>query len=154
MNSNNRNLMYVFSLQFNNLASLITGKEPNKNVSLVAGLMSLLHALVNPILYGKMSQRYRRGYLQVLKTIRMLCGGEQPVSLNKESLTALWRIQKADKLQVLSTGDNLGFSSENKELCTRHGTAQDEITDDNALQSEVKCILDDIIVRIVKTDEN
>lgn len=77
-------IQFILQLsQLNNLFSLIVGKEPNIKISVIAGLMSLLHALVNPVLYGKMSQRYRRGYILVLKTILMLCGGERPASLNR-----------------------------------------------------------------------
>ncbi|XP_048580259.1 growth hormone secretagogue receptor type 1 [Nematostella vectensis] len=59
----------------NNLASLITKRPPRTTISLAASMASFLHAVVNPLLYGKMSKRYRRGYIYVMKQIvAFFCG--------------------------------------------------------------------------------
>ncbi|EDO42911.1 predicted protein [Nematostella vectensis] len=61
--------------QLNNLASLITKRPPRTTISLAASMASFLHAVVNPLLYGKMSKRYRRGYIYVMKQIvAFFCG--------------------------------------------------------------------------------
>ena len=63
--------------QLINLYSMVTGKINHSQVILV-GLFSLVNALINPILYGKMSQRYRKGYVYIFKKVLSVCGGEKP----------------------------------------------------------------------------
>lgn len=53
-------------------------RQPSTKVVLFTSLISLLHALANPPLYGWMSQRYRRGYLFVFKMALSVCGGQRP----------------------------------------------------------------------------
>ena len=56
---------------------MVTGKINHSQVILV-GFFSLVNALINPILYGKMSQRYRKGYVYIFKKILSVCGREKP----------------------------------------------------------------------------
>lgn len=72
------------SSQLNNMFCLIVDREPAKKVVLFTSVISLLHAVVNPPLYGWMSQRYRRGYLFVFKLALSVCGGTRP---NRRSLS-------------------------------------------------------------------
>jgi len=60
-----------------NLYSMVTGKINHSQVILV-GFFSLVNALINPILYSKMSQRYRKGYVYIFKKILSVCGREKP----------------------------------------------------------------------------
>ena len=70
--------LFVFlSFQLINLYSMVTGRINHSQVILV-GLFSLVNALINPILYGKMSQRYRKGYVYIFTKILSVCGGERP----------------------------------------------------------------------------
>ena len=70
--------------QLNNMFCVIANQEPAKPVVVFTSVISLLHAVVNPPLYGWMSQRYRRGYLFVFKTALSICGGKRP---NRRSLS-------------------------------------------------------------------
>ena len=70
--------------QLNNMFCLIVDQEPAKKVVVFTSVISLLHAVVNPPLYGWMSQRYRRGYLFVFKVALSVCGGTRP---NRRSLS-------------------------------------------------------------------
>lgn len=70
--------------QLNNMFCLIVDQEPAKKVVVFTSVISLLHAVVNPPLYGWMSQRYRRGYLFVFKMALSVCGGTRP---NRRSLS-------------------------------------------------------------------
>lgn len=63
---------------------LIVDQEPAKKVVVFTSVISLLHAVVNPPLYGWMSQRYRRGYVFVFKMGLSVCGGTRP---NRRSLS-------------------------------------------------------------------
>lgn len=63
---------------------LIVDQEPAKKVVVFTSVISLLHAVVNPPLYGWMSQRYRRGYVFVFKMALSVCGGTRP---NRRSLS-------------------------------------------------------------------
>ena len=56
---------------------MITGKFNHSQVILV-GMLSLVNALINPILYGKMSLRYRQGYIFIFRKILSLCGASKP----------------------------------------------------------------------------
>ncbi|XP_068755892.1 thyrotropin-releasing hormone receptor-like [Montipora capricornis] len=73
-------LLYYFSwlpYLLANLYSLVTGRTDRATVILI-GFFSLVNALINPILYGKMSPRYRNGYIYIFKKILSMCGGEKP----------------------------------------------------------------------------
>ena len=50
----------------------------NHSLVIIIGMFSLVNALINPVLYGKMSQRYRKGYIYIFKKILSVCGAEQP----------------------------------------------------------------------------
>ena len=63
---------------------LIVDREPGTKVVVFTSVISLLHAVVNPPLYGWMSQRYRRGYVFVFKMALSVCGGNRP---NRRSLS-------------------------------------------------------------------
>ena len=56
---------------------MVTGKFNHSQVILV-GMLSLVNALINPILYGKMSLRYRLGYLYIFKRTLSVCGASKP----------------------------------------------------------------------------
>lgn len=56
---------------------MVTGKFNHSQVILV-GMLSLVNALINPILYGKMSLRYRQGYIFTFRKILSLCGASKP----------------------------------------------------------------------------
>lgn len=56
---------------------MVTGKFNHSQVILV-GMLSLVNALINPILYGKMSLRYRLGYLYIFKRTLSACGASKP----------------------------------------------------------------------------
>ena len=56
---------------------MVTGKFDHNQVILV-GMLSLVNALINPILYGKMSLRYRQGYIFIFRKILSLCGASKP----------------------------------------------------------------------------
>ncbi|KAK3740258.1 hypothetical protein QZH41_017829 [Actinostola sp. cb2023] len=60
-----------------NLVSLVHGHLPHA-VEIIVGFLSLVSAIINPLLYGKMSLRYRRGYQFILRKILSICGGEKP----------------------------------------------------------------------------
>ncbi|KAL9971357.1 hypothetical protein ACROYT_G023870 [Oculina patagonica] len=60
-----------------NLYSMVTGQINHRQV-IIIGFCSLVNALINPILYGKMSLRYRQGYMYIFKRILSLCGAEKP----------------------------------------------------------------------------
>lgn len=57
---------------------LIVDRKPVTKVVVFTSVISLLHAVVNPPLYGWMSQRYRQGYLFVFKMVLSVCGGRRP----------------------------------------------------------------------------
>lgn len=63
-------------------------RQPSTKVVLFTSLISLLHALANPPLYGWMSQRYRRGYLFVFKMALSICAGQRPK--RRSSLSKFW----------------------------------------------------------------
>ena len=65
-------------LQMVNLVSLVKKKPESSSEVVIAGLFSLINGLINPILYGKMSTRYRKGYMFVLRKITSLCGCAPP----------------------------------------------------------------------------
>ena len=67
-----------FPTQLSNLRSLIIGQRPSPKLSMFTSLISLLHALANPVLYGWMSQRYRNAYKFVFKMMLCACGGRRP----------------------------------------------------------------------------
>lgn len=79
-------IYYISWLPFllNNLYCLIVDQQPSAKLVLFTSLISLLHALANPPLYGWMSQRYRRGYFFVFKMVLSMCGGHRP---NRRSLS-------------------------------------------------------------------
>lgn len=56
---------------------MVTG-QINHSLVVIIGMFSLVNALINPILYGKMSQRYRKGYTYIFRKILSVCGGDQP----------------------------------------------------------------------------
>jgi len=60
-----------------NLYSMVTG-QINHSLVIIIGFFSLVNALINPILYGKMSLRYRQGYVYIFKKILSLCGAQKP----------------------------------------------------------------------------
>ena len=68
----------LFYFQLNNLFCLIVDQQPSPKIVLLTTLFSFLHALANPLLYGWMSQRYRRGYIFVFKMVLSACGGHRP----------------------------------------------------------------------------
>ena len=63
-----------------NLYSMVAGQINHSTVILI-GFFSLVNALINPLLYGKMCLRYRKGYCFVCRKILSLCGGEKPEDL-------------------------------------------------------------------------
>lgn len=67
----------LFIFQLINLYSMVTGQINHSQVILM-GFFSLVNALINPILYAKMSQRYRKGYIYIFKKILSVCGGAKP----------------------------------------------------------------------------
>ncbi|XP_032238072.2 uncharacterized protein DDB_G0290685 [Nematostella vectensis] len=60
-----------------NLVSLAQGRLSH-SLEIIIGMLSLVSALINPLLYGKMSLRYRKGFLFIFKKIAVICGGKQP----------------------------------------------------------------------------
>ena len=56
---------------------MVTG-QINHSLVVIIGMFSLVNALINPVLYGKMSQRYRKGYIYIFKKILSVCGAEHP----------------------------------------------------------------------------
>ena len=56
---------------------MVAGQINHSTVILI-GFFSLVNALINPILYGKMCLRYRKGYGFVFRKILSICGGEKP----------------------------------------------------------------------------
>ena len=56
---------------------MVTG-QINHSLVIIIGFFSLVNALINPILYGKMSLRYRHGYVYIFKKILSLCGAQKP----------------------------------------------------------------------------
>lgn len=56
---------------------MVTG-QINHSLVIIIGFFSLVNALINPILYGKMSLRYRQGYVFIFKKILSLCGAQKP----------------------------------------------------------------------------
>lgn len=65
-------LIFKHFLQISNIVSLVTGKKSSKAVVLLTGMVSLIYALANPIIYGKMSTRYRWAYKRVFESL-VLC---------------------------------------------------------------------------------
>ena len=61
-----------------NLVSLVKEKPESSSEVVIAGLFSLVNGLINPILYGKMSSRYGRGYYFVLRKIACICDKTKP----------------------------------------------------------------------------
>lgn len=55
-----------------NIVTLITGRQSSKTVVLLTGMVSLIYALANPIIYGKMSCRYRWAYRRLFESL-FLC---------------------------------------------------------------------------------
>jgi hypothetical protein len=64
-------------LQLINFVGLVRG-HLSHTVEVIVGFFSLVNAIINPILYGKMSLRYRRGYQFIFKKIMSICGGTKP----------------------------------------------------------------------------
>ena len=60
-----------------NFYSLFTNKQ-NDRVIIIVGFCSLINGLINPIIYGTLNPRYKKGYLFVLRKIFTICGGKQP----------------------------------------------------------------------------
>lgn len=56
---------------------MVTG-QINHSLVIIIGFFSLVNALINPILYGKMSLRYRQGYAYIFKKILSICGAQKP----------------------------------------------------------------------------
>ena len=59
--------------------TLATNLRSSKLVVLLTGMVSLIYALANPIIYGKMSMRYWWAYKRVFSAMCMDCG-EKPRS--------------------------------------------------------------------------
>ncbi|XP_068688629.1 adenosine receptor A2b-like [Montipora foliosa] len=96
---------YISWLPFllNNLYCLIVKKQPSTKIVLFTSMISLLHAFANPLLYGWMCQRYRRGYYFVLKKAWRICGGHR---LPRRSLCKSRRLYTMTKVtRQLSAAD-------------------------------------------------
>jgi len=74
------------SFQISNIVNLVTEKRSSKLVVLLTGMVSLIYALANPIIYGTMSMRYRWAYKRVFGAAYRICGCKQrPRSLSASS---------------------------------------------------------------------
>ena len=74
------------SFQISNIVNLVTEKRSSKLVVLLTGMVSLIYALANPIIYGTMSMRYRWAYKRVFGAACSICGCTQrPRSLSTSS---------------------------------------------------------------------
>ncbi|XP_032240281.2 histamine H2 receptor [Nematostella vectensis] len=79
----------------NNIVTLIRNEESPHSLVLFTGMISLLYALCNPFLYGKMNARYRRGYQHAVGSVLGLCG-LRPAS---------WRIRKISRTSFPSQAE-------------------------------------------------
>lgn len=118
-----------------NLYSMITGKFNHSQVILV-GMLSLVNALINPILYGKMSLRYRQGYIFIFRKILSLCGASKPdgsffdgtrraaskIARNSTAGTSCNARQSID-----AAYQDGGFKSANEESSTRRAGVRFEV---------------------------
>ncbi|KAJ7354863.1 hypothetical protein OS493_029870 [Desmophyllum pertusum] len=76
-------LYYVswLPILISNIVTLATDRKSSKLVVLLTGMVSLIYALANPIIYGKMSTRYRWAYKRVFAAMCCACAcGEKPRS--------------------------------------------------------------------------
>ena len=72
--------------QISNIVNLVTKKRSSKLVVLLTGMVSLIYALANPIIYGTMSMRYRWAYKRIFGAACRMCGCTQrPRSLSASS---------------------------------------------------------------------
>ena len=72
--------------QISNIVNMVTEKRSSKLVVLLTGMVSLIYALANPIIYGTMSMRYRWAYKRVFGAACRMCGCTQrPRSLSASS---------------------------------------------------------------------
>ena len=62
------------SFQISNIVTIVTDRKSSKLVVLLTGMVSLIYALANPIIYGKMSMRYRWAYKRVFGAACGFCG--------------------------------------------------------------------------------
>lgn len=80
------NINDKLSFQISNIVNLLTDKRSSKLVVLLTGMISLIYALANPIIYGTMSMRYRWAYKRVFVAACRICGCTQrPRSLSASS---------------------------------------------------------------------
>ena len=56
------------------IVTIVTGRQSSKFVVLLTGMASLIYAITNPIIYGKLSMRYRWAYKRVFAALCGVCG--------------------------------------------------------------------------------
>lgn len=86
-----------------NIVTLVTEKRSSKLVVLLTGMVSLIYALANPIIYGTMSMRYRWAYKRVFGAACSICGCTQrPRSLSASSNLSMSRSRALTVSQLFS----------------------------------------------------
>lgn len=131
-------LYYISWLPYllTNLYSMVAGQINHITVILI-GFFSLVNALINPLLYGKMCLRYRKGYCFVCRKILSLCGGEKPEDLIFDSTrprASAGRLPKCSALQT-DVRKRIDFSRHEGGPLRNDGTSNRP----SATQMKVKC---------------
>lgn len=70
-------LLYCVSwlpILISNIVTMVTDRKSSKLVVLLTGMVSLVYATANPIIYGTMSMRYRWAYRRVFNAACCFCG--------------------------------------------------------------------------------
>jgi len=69
-------LLYYISwlpILISNIVTMVTDRKSSKLVVLLTGMVSLIYAVANPIIYGRMSMRYRWAYKRVFGAACRVC---------------------------------------------------------------------------------
>ncbi|CAH3128548.1 unnamed protein product [Porites lobata] len=135
-------IYYISWLPFllNNLFCLIIDQQPSPKIVLLTTLFSFLHALANPLLYGWMSQRYRRGYIFVFKMVLSACGGHRPdrrtlgMSCRFSTGPNLTRQPSATDITVYNSRPSLQLVDHHP--ATTNGEKEDHSLNNNVVPSE------------------
>ena len=91
------NINDKLSFQISNIVNLVTENRSSKLVVLLTGMISLIYALANPIIYGTMSMRYRWAYKRVFGAACRICGCTQ----RSRSLSASSNLSKYKRSLIL-----------------------------------------------------
>ncbi|XP_078344444.1 beta-1 adrenergic receptor-like isoform X1 [Oculina patagonica] len=127
-------ILYYISwlpILISNIVTLVTDRKSSKLVVLLTGMVSLIYALANPIIYGKMSMRYRWAYKRVFAALCTLCGvcGEKPRSWSISSKSAGTSRSRASTMPYIfkqqeSNENAINDEGSGDDQTTAHGQAE------------------------------